>query len=307
MGKIKYMSQRKIKVLNLVGMGHSGSTLIGNILSQLDGFFAVGEFHNVWKGIIDREKCGCGVEYRDCETWNAIFERAFGGFDQVDAAGIHARYYEARKKRGDFRGTTLRRDRVEPSFDEFYSAVTALFRAIRDVTGDHVIVDTSRYLSYAYLMPQQPDIDIYVAHLVRDPRGALFSFIRKRSDRPWYPLNLAAQWMVRTLGAEYLWRNKNYLRIRYEDFVTVPQRTVNQVLRLIGESETSLPFDEDGSLCLEKVHTVAGNRRRFSYGELKLRLDEKWIPEMRPRDKALVTCLTSPFLVRYGYKLFPKA
>ena len=36
-----------VKVVYIAGMGRSGSTLLGSLLGQLDGFFFVGEFRHL--------------------------------------------------------------------------------------------------------------------------------------------------------------------------------------------------------------------------------------------------------------------
>jgi D-aminopeptidase len=50
-------------------------------------------------------------------------------------------------------------------------------------------------------------------------------------------------------------------------------------------------------------HTVSGNPNRFETGAIELRPDHEWISNMSPRDRALVTVLTSPLLYRYGYRI----
>ena len=41
------MSRRR--VLYILGWGRSGSTVLGNILGEVDGFFCAGELHYLWE------------------------------------------------------------------------------------------------------------------------------------------------------------------------------------------------------------------------------------------------------------------
>ena len=75
----------KIKVLYVAGWGRSGSTVLTNILGEVDGFVSVGEVNFLWQhGLIENRLCGCGVPFRECEEWTKILDRAFGGADSVD-------------------------------------------------------------------------------------------------------------------------------------------------------------------------------------------------------------------------------
>jgi hypothetical protein len=46
---------------------------------------------------------------------------------------------------------------------------------------------------------------------------------------------------------------------------------------------------------------VSGNPSRFRTGKIELQLDEEWKVKMRGADKNVVTALTAPLLLKYGY------
>lgn len=61
-----------IKVLYIAGPTRSGSTIISNILGQIDGFFHAGEVIEAWdRGRI--WKCSCGAFPDVCPVWSKIF------------------------------------------------------------------------------------------------------------------------------------------------------------------------------------------------------------------------------------------
>jgi hypothetical protein len=62
-----------IRILYIAGAGRSGSTLLANILGQVEGFFTAGELISIWeRGLIQDRFCGCGVPFHDCEVWTGI-------------------------------------------------------------------------------------------------------------------------------------------------------------------------------------------------------------------------------------------
>jgi hypothetical protein len=77
------------QVLYVGGWGRSGSTLLSHMLGHLDGHVAVGELRYVWQGgVAGNELCGCGKPFGQCEFWQAVGQRAFGGWDSVDVGEV---------------------------------------------------------------------------------------------------------------------------------------------------------------------------------------------------------------------------
>jgi hypothetical protein len=93
-------------------------------------------------------------------------------------------------------------------------------------------------------------------------------------------------------------------RLRYEDLVARPRAELPRLLRTLDlpAEEGALRFIGEGSVEVEPNHTVMGNPMRMEPGVIQLRLDDRWIEAMPRGHERLVTALTWPFLVRYGYQ-----
>lgn len=91
------------------------------------------------------------------------------------------------------------------------------------------------------------------------------------------------------------------LRVQYEQFVASPGQAIKRIVRFANES-SPLPEMGDGYVFMKTHHTVEGNPDRFRTGPVALRPDDEWRLKMRPFDRALVTLLTWPLLLRYGYR-----
>ncbi len=52
---------------------------------------------------------------------------------------------------------------------------------------------------------------------------------------------------------------------------------------------------------LDSTHIVSGNPMRFAHGRLTLNLDDEWEKAMNRRERHLVTLITWPLLLLYGY------
>ena len=298
-------------MLYIAGWGRSGSTILDNVLGQIDVFFSAGELCYIWdRNVIENRVCGCGQPFAECEVWSAIIEKAFGGREGVDArrmvrlrdSGARTRHVPLMLIPGEERWL---RERLK----EYPEIIERLYWSIRESTGSKVIVDSSKLPSYGYALTMIPSVELYVVHLVRDSRAVAYSWLQKKLEpdigTPMRRHNIFESpliWSTWNAATEVLWRGRRdrYMRLRYEDFVADPQQAVKRIMHFVGESTASFPL-RGRDVELGVNHTVGGNPSRFQTGVVGLRLDEKWRTNMSRSDKAIATVLSWPLLRRYGY------
>jgi Sulfotransferase family len=306
-----------VRVLYIGGLGRSGSTLLDRMLGQLPGFFSGGEIRDLWqRSLKENLLCGCGQPFRACPVWSAVGERAYGGWDNVDPDEVLA-LVRSVDRHSLF--PLLVKPGLWPPFarrvERYAGILGPLFRAIRDVTGAAVIVDSSKAPSTAFLLRQVPEIRLSAVHLIRDSRGVAHSWTKKvsRPDAPgremymhrYHPRRIAFRWMTRNTMMELLGRmGVPEVRVRYETLVREPRAELARLLQGLGESvgPADLSFVSDGHVALGPNHTVMGNPIRMDTGPVHLKLDEQWRTAMSRGNRGTVTALTKPLLRRYGYR-----
>ncbi|WP_198679380.1 sulfotransferase family protein [Thermomonospora amylolytica] len=306
------------RVLFIGGLGRSGSTLLERLLGELPGAFAMGEVVHLWqRGVVDGERCGCGVAFGECPLWTEVGRAAFGGWDRLDAADALARKAAADRTRFI---PVLARGRLRPDLRERVDRHNDLYRrlyaAVGRVSGAEVLVDSSKSASLAHCLRWCDEVDLRVVHVVRDPRAVAYSW-SKVVRRPeaaegsaegefmarWSPARTAAHWNAQNAGFDLLARaGVPTLRVRYEDFVAAPADTVAEVAEFAGLPDAKAPFVDDVTVELSANHQVAGNPMRFRTGRVELRRDEAWRTAFPAAQQALVTALTLPTMTRYGYR-----
>jgi hypothetical protein len=289
----------KVKVLYIAGHERSGTTLLQNVCGQLDGFFAAGELRRIWdRGLIQNRHCRCGVPFQECEVWGRILDEGFGGAKLVEP-------HEVTRLRNRIR------NRHAPlallPWSDLPQHLSKLYRAIRSSTDSRVIVESSGSPTYAHVLGMVPEIDLYVIHLVRDPRGVQYSLLKRKTQGGRYlkhnSVKGALAWDALNLATETIWRDSphRYSRLRFEDFVRGPQETVEYILGVMQERVERLPFTDANKVELGATHGVGGSPSGLDTGTVELRLDEAWKVKMKPSDKFVTTTLTWPLLLRYGY------
>ena len=306
---------KKIKVLNITGWGRSGSTILGNVLGNCKGFFFGGELRNIWKlSLLEDRLCGCGVTLKDCNFWEKVFNKGFGGIDNVDAKQIVEKLKVSYYSR-------LAPLKLLPFGEKYFKShalslpeVEKLFLSIQEITGCKVIVDTTKSPLWGYLLSLMDNLDVYVIHLVRDPRGIAYSrkkkIIQPDKEKTIYlerfnSFDSSLKWNVRNLLSESLWeKNKDkYLMVRYEDFARKPKMVVSTILDFISESDVSIPFTSENEVELSINHSAWGNPSRFKTGKIELKADDEWQNKLNSFDRLISTACTFPLLLKYGYKI----
>jgi len=308
------------KVLFVVGMARSGSTLLTALLNRVDGFAGLGETHVYWELTGGEERCGCDRSLEDCPLWGTLYreQRAQG----VDFAELQDSFRDFVRPRPSslLRGVRARRGgQGTDRLGRYLEATEATYSWMAERTESTVLVDSTKLPAAADLTAAMPSTDVYLVHLVRDPRAAAQSLARKHmsgagggrgSLRYLTAVARAAlDWTLRNAYAEAKLRRhfaRRYMGLRFEDLTREPRDTVAQLLELVGAEPAPEVFVSEDTVELGENHILTGNSVRFQRGPVTVAPAETWRAEMPRHAQALATLLTLPLLAFYGYPLLPR-
>jgi hypothetical protein len=295
-----------VKVLFIAGPTRSGSTIISNILGQINGFFHAGELIEAW----DRGrtwKCSCGESPIKCAVWSQIFRTLNTVISRTDQHEIIRMRDKLSQSHRVILNHSRHPHRLAPDTPEarYFSGLDTLYNIIRNQTGANIIIDSSKNVGYCESLKSVQAIDLYVLHLIRDSRATVFSWSQKKRGL-WkvHPLKTAAVWSSRNIAAEFLKRglSNRYIKMRYEDFINHPPQGVRAILKMLNIGKVQLPFISSNEVILKTSHGLCGNPARFNSGVEKLEMDNRW-KEMKLSDNLMATFLTWPLLLKYNYQL----
>ena len=301
----------RLRVIYIAAHGRSGTTLVGSLIGMLDDCCFVGEVWAAWTdGVRANRMCGCGEPFRRCPFWTAVFDRAFGGFDTPasrDAERAIARL-QAPSEALKFWRSILQHGAIATDATAYQNALLPLYQAIHDISGDRVVVDSSKLLRYGALLASLPDVDIRFVNVVRDVRGVMQSRARPAlmrdgdarhadgTDAPRYRvMRVVSRWIARNELSMQLVDRFGGLRVLYEEFVLDPRPTLTALAD--AESATRVMHRiGDGTAPVQ--HQLGGNWVRG----LKLEPRETWRDELPPGVRVATTALAWPFLRRYRFE-----
>jgi len=296
-------------ILYVAGAGRSGSTLLSAVLGQSTGVVDVGELWKIWRvrGEPGR-RCGCGADLLRCPFWASVADAAPGVLDSDPALlGTLARVGRARGSLRLWAQIAMGRGGV----DDYSDRLARLYRAVAEVAGARVIVDSSKMPGPALVVESIPSVDVRVLHLTRDPRAVAASWQSRKLDPAGEhhletrdPALVARAWMARAAATETIVRSgaSGYRRISYEDFATRPEAVVDEVLDFVGEPGGSPAFIGPARVLLEPTHSTGGNPGRFDRHEQSIALDERWRSQLGPKERRTVERITTPLRQAYGYR-----
>lgn len=307
---------KRIRLVYIAAWGRSGSTILGNILGALPGVFDAGELRHFWTRVgRDDHNCGCSATLADCDFWGQVRSELLADAEMpnIDLTEVRNWQRESIRSRSTFRAVRALSvsDLPHAPYGQYVSALRCLYRVISRVSGQSVIVDSSKKTGYGALARFASDESPVFIHLVRDPRASAFSWRRTRyantsGDRMMPRHGAVASsfnWVLCNVSADMLRRRARgpARLLRYEDFVRAPLATISPLLGDLSRADADAPFVNDHTVDLPPNHAIAGNPSRFRQGLVTLANDVEWIREQKYVDRLTCDLITLPFLRRYGY------
>lgn len=288
------------QLVYIVGMGHSGSTLLELLLNAHPDVSAMGEVSLFslqlyrdqrarWIGL-----CSCGARPNDCPVWGRVIESIRTEYHvdpirepfswRVSDVGLEEEFRKRRPVR--LIAHKLRRyvrylgyTRL-PSLLRFSSERTRKRIERRDFlasefakhSGRHILVDASKDPIEMKDIAVHSRLPLKIVYLRRDARGVVWSRRKSRHSaagdaaRTWVRLNTRILKLLNTLDRD------QWTKIAYEDLCNDPERTVAEILRFIGVDDASMLSTDQEFM---KRHTIAGNEHRFAPLQ-NIREDTSW-------------------------------
>lgn len=286
-----------MKVLFIACSSFSGSTLLSFVLNCHPKITTVG--HSVgWRYEEGEEfRCSCGLLLESCAFWTAVAEafrrkglpfdfRDFGTRyelvrnDQInryltaELPGVRSSRIEALRD-----ATVARMPGWSQTLARQDSANLALIEAALSYAGAQVYVENGHSPYRLRHLSRIKELDISVVHIVRDMRGAVYSYMKNH------------KWDVETATRIWLAEQANIIRIAgefekvktisYEDFCDRTEETLAGLQEFLGLEP--VPYTGDFG---QAEHHVLGNAMRL--GSKQISKDLRWQTALSSEDREAI-------------------
>jgi hypothetical protein len=287
-------------LIYIMGDGRSGSTVLAALLGNHPGVVALGEI-NKWPYFRGETKNGDEKEGL-AEFWGAVLsayrdQHTDTPFSRL--VEVQCRFEDYRQLPSVILGLTPRWAR-----EIYHNHTFKLVTAVNRVTGESVFVDSSKRMGRAFMLLRNPCLDVKVIHIVRDPRGALWSQMKRDVEqKSKKPLPALCHYWIKNLFCHLVaWFSPRdrVLRLRYEDVVTQTEDVIDTLEGFLGLSLQPLRESVAANNPLVVENLLDGNRLRRQR-ELRLKVDDAWRSGLSRIWKSAALLLTMPFSAVYGY------
>ena len=302
-----------MKVMLITGADRSGSTLLEMILGSIDRMISMGEITYIWeRGFNNNQLCGCGEHFFDCEFWGSVrkhghFERE--NFDNNLLMKVHKSI--SRNRHLPYYLSKSLFPKFQSQVNLYSDYILKIYRGVAATNKCNVLIDSSKNI-HGYILAQNPEIELYIVHIVRDARATAFSWTRSKvyehskTEKTYmprlHPAISTLYWIFNNISAELLRLfSKNYMMVKYEELTKQPCEIIQQICTFIDEPNTTIPISNDFMVDLSIQHSISGNPVRFSKGQIKIIADDQWKTALGKRIKFWVNGIAWPLLFRYGY------
>lgn len=264
------------EVLYISGSGRSGSTLLERVLNSSDRFFAVGEFHTLWRLPIADITCSCGAKVADDDFWRNVLDVAgVGAAERAELRRLEA--IVARSGYVSAAGYKLATLATDPQVRAYLAPQFAIFDALSKLTGKPIIVDSSKAGPRAWAMASDPRSRML--HLYRDPTDVIASWRSRKFDqglgtemaRPGV-IAAATDWWKAEYFARKLARETAVAMVDYRALCTSPRPILDTALAAAGIAGASGVAWQDAHRVAPAAdyHSLNGNPDRFDRGTIAI-------------------------------------
>ncbi len=305
------------RVVQFVGYGRSGSTLLSRMLGAAPGVFNCGELRRIWHAFeTGVDLCECGESIRQCPFWREVRRRTASqiGEDEMKRLGAVDDFTVLRQRHLARFFFAPRADLLRGPRGRYAEAMRTLYSAVAEVAAAQVLVDSTKQGARAFLLARAM-ISTHLLMLVRDGRAVTYSWaFRAKYDTKlggqqvsWplrRPVTTSWEWVLRNTLALVIALRCPSTRLRYEDLVSSPEKTLTQLCASLAiPSPWSVVSRGEGAIEVPQGHMAGGNPDVSRKSRTILRRDDEWMHATWPHSRRAASLICSPLLFAFGYPL----
>lgn len=290
------------RLLYVLGSMRSGTTMISRLIGSAPGTLAIGELNNTWRIIELDQRCSCGATTTDCRVWGP----SLVSIAAVELAGemreLRARVERQRRIVELLRLRQVPRRRWPADVARYVDVLRALIDSLSEHSGATTLVDSSKSAAGFCLAWLAVSGSVSAVHLLRDPRGVVFSEARRTHESDLFTkapprrrsvFRSLSEWNLANAEATFLGRAAaSYVSVWYEDICRDPATNLDIIWRQSGVP-AGARFESSSSALLTTAHILAGNPSRIGQG-IDLQLDEEWRRRLSVGEQRAISVATLP-------------
>ena len=279
-----------MKVIYILGQGHSGSTVLSKIIGSNINIRSLGEVRH-WSNALSKKhlfikeadyRCSCGQALDKCNFFSKITNNYRTKYN------LNA--YLNKKGKLDLILFILGLKKVNAikiNNDDYIK----FLKDIKSQISEKYIIDSSKTIGNLIKLKNTEEIDLFVIHLIRDVRGVGNSYDKIKNYNFYIEV---INWIIfNYLYRKFLKNSKlNYISVSYDMFAQFPDTYLSKIGNTLN-----LDFsDYKENIIKTEYHEIAGNEK-YAKKLYDIKYDQTWQIEL-PLFKKMFASLIGFFFNR---------
>lgn len=303
----------KIPLIYVLSNGRSGSTLLELMLNTHPAIWTVGEAHQLpWELRRRMTGCGCGTAVGECDFWKPLLARIpldadvpIDWFREGHGTGRVLRWAHLARIAG------LGSRHLDQPMEQYADTNWRYLSTVKEAAEAHAgrpmrwLVDASKCPYRLFWLGQSDLFDIRIVHLMKGPRGFVYSMTKQRLpkrdlEQLRITVRMSGRWLVENSimsAACSAFDHSQWLRVQYEELAGDPRGALDRIGNWLG---LSFPDNAVSDFREFENHGIGGNEMRGK--NTPIRLDEKWRRHLPGPYAHIAWGTTWPLARRYGYQ-----
>lgn len=282
----------KTKLLYIMGAGRSGSTILSIILGSHPKVISVGEI-KAWPKYegLPRDK----IDKKNIIFWEKVLDT------YISLSGRPPNFAQLKDLCNEIESPNklllnLLNKQYFLRIKDYIEHINNLISSILIISKKNIVLDSSKNVCRALFLLKFLNTNVKVIYLIRDPRGTLWSFMKKNVEqKPKKPVKAIIDYVAINSAASftrYLFR-KQVIKVRYEDLVLSPEKEIATIAQFIGIYPKPLTERFNSKKEFKIKYLIDGNRVRKN-NCIKFKADEEWKNKLPKVYKILCKIIASP-------------
>lgn len=234
----------KNTILSILGLEHSGTTLLARVLNNHPEAISIGGIKNLTRFAAYQSNCSCGSGYGACAFWSSV-------------------EYEFKK-----RGHQLSQvsEAIKSSNKPL---VKDLFTSVSISTGKNLLIESSRQPAYLDLLPGAPDFASVAIHIFKHPGDQAWSAYRAGRN----VLREIRHYRRRSFAIlRQLENHTAAIHVSHENFCDEPTLHLRRLLLIGGFDLGKSQLESWGE---KQMHIIGGNKMLKNRSSI-IKKDRSW-------------------------------
>ena len=296
-----------LRLVYVLGTWRSGSTILGVLLGSHPDIYTTGELYDLPGRYRDpKRRCSCGVPAAQCALWAEVRKRCEGRVDLEAMGRGEARFERYRS----IPRTLLSTSFGSAAFLAHVARSVEFLKVISEVAEVPVLVDLSKDPVRGMVRKSggRYGLETYYVHIVRDGRAVLYSRlsrpgggqIRAVVRNAW---GMTIRWMLVNVLSTVLCARprRRYLRIRYEDLVADPAKTMAAVGKFLDMDFSTVVQAATEGASFKVDHLIGANPFLRIQPAVRVGADFEWRTKLSSRSQRVFWLLAGGLARHYGY------